>query len=111
MGHAHLLDDEGRQHLVRHGFLPERDVMTGIGKVTGSGSSGARPWGEPGWLKGQFQLVACAAIFAQGQSPCMKRPRQRCTISALSGFCFAKPCRVIDGRDEEGGQCGLRFVC
>ena len=33
-GHAHLLDDEGRQRLVRHGFLPERDVMTGIGKVT-----------------------------------------------------------------------------
>ncbi len=31
--HAHLLDDEGRQRLVRHGFLPERDVMTGIGRV------------------------------------------------------------------------------
>jgi len=30
---AHLLDDEGRQRLVRHGFLPEREVMTGIGKV------------------------------------------------------------------------------
>ncbi len=32
-GHAHLLDDEGRQRLVRHGFLPEREVMTGIGTV------------------------------------------------------------------------------
>jgi RecD/TraA family predicted helicase len=32
-GHVHLLDDEGRQRLVRHGFLPEREVMTGIGKV------------------------------------------------------------------------------
>lgn len=31
--HAHLLDDEGRRRLVRHGFLPEREVMTGIGKV------------------------------------------------------------------------------
>ena len=31
--HADLLDDEGRQCLVRHGFLPERDVMTGIGTV------------------------------------------------------------------------------
>jgi len=31
--HKHLLDDEGRQRLVRHGFLPEREVMTGIGKV------------------------------------------------------------------------------
>ncbi len=32
-GHAHLLDDGGRRRLVRHGFLPERQVMTGIGKV------------------------------------------------------------------------------
>lgn len=31
--HAQLLDDEGRQRLVRHGFLPESEVMTGIGKV------------------------------------------------------------------------------
>ena len=33
-GHVHLLDDEGRQRLVRHGFLPEREVITGIGKVS-----------------------------------------------------------------------------
>jgi len=32
-GHAHLLDEVGRHRLVRHGFLPEREVMTGIGKV------------------------------------------------------------------------------
>ncbi len=31
--HAQLLDKEGRQRLVRHGFLPEREVMTGIGTV------------------------------------------------------------------------------
>ena len=31
--HADLLDEEGRQRLVRHGFLPKREVMTGIGKV------------------------------------------------------------------------------
>lgn len=31
--HAHLLDEKGRQRLVRHGFLPEREVMTGIGTV------------------------------------------------------------------------------
>ena len=30
---AHLLDEEGRQRLVRHGFLPEREVMTGIETV------------------------------------------------------------------------------
>ena len=32
--HAELLDDQGRQRLVRHGHLPEREVMTGIGKVS-----------------------------------------------------------------------------
>ena len=31
--HMDLLDEEGRQRLVRHGFLPKRDAMTGIGKV------------------------------------------------------------------------------
>jgi len=31
--HPQLLDDAGRQRLVRHGFLPEREVMTGIGTV------------------------------------------------------------------------------
>ena len=31
--YKHLLDEEGRQRLVRHGFLPEREVMTGIGTV------------------------------------------------------------------------------
>jgi transposase-like protein len=31
--HAHLTDASGRQRLVRHGHLPEREVMTGIGPV------------------------------------------------------------------------------
>ena len=31
--HAHFLDEAGRQRLVRHGFLPEREMMTGIGTV------------------------------------------------------------------------------
>jgi hypothetical protein len=34
LGHVQLLDDEGRQRLVRQGFLAEREVMTGIGKVS-----------------------------------------------------------------------------
>ena len=33
LSNAHLLDEEGRQRLVRHGFLPEREMMTVIGKV------------------------------------------------------------------------------
>jgi len=31
--HAHLKDSAGRARLVRHGHLPEREVMTGIGPV------------------------------------------------------------------------------
>ncbi len=32
--HAVELTDDGRQRLVRHGHLPEREIMTGIGRVT-----------------------------------------------------------------------------
>jgi putative transposase len=31
--HADKLGDDGRQRLVRHGYLPEREIMTGIGPV------------------------------------------------------------------------------
>jgi putative transposase len=31
--HADKLTDDGRQRLVRHGYLPEREIMTGIGAV------------------------------------------------------------------------------
>jgi hypothetical protein len=31
--HADKLTDDGRQRLVRHGHLPEREIMTGIGAV------------------------------------------------------------------------------
>ena len=32
--HADKLTDDGRQRLVRHGYLPEREILTGIGPVT-----------------------------------------------------------------------------
>src|SRR5690349_3808658 len=32
-GHADKLTDDGRQWLVRHGHLPEREIMTGIGPL------------------------------------------------------------------------------
>jgi len=32
-GHADKLTDDGRQRLVRHWHLPEREIMTGIGPV------------------------------------------------------------------------------
>ena len=32
-GHAAKLTDDGRQRLVRHGHLPEREILTGIGPV------------------------------------------------------------------------------
>ncbi len=33
-GHADKLTNDGRQRVVRHGYLPEREIMTGIGPVT-----------------------------------------------------------------------------
>jgi hypothetical protein len=33
-GYADKLTDDGRQRLVRHGHLPEREIMTGIGYDT-----------------------------------------------------------------------------
>jgi hypothetical protein len=32
--HCHVLTEEGQQRLVRHGHLPEREIMTGIGPVS-----------------------------------------------------------------------------
>ena len=32
-GHADKLTEDGRQRVVRHGHLPEREIMTGIGPV------------------------------------------------------------------------------
>ena len=32
-GHADKLTDDGHRRLVRHGHLPEREIMTGIGPV------------------------------------------------------------------------------
>ncbi len=31
--HGHLVDEQGRRCVVRHGTLPEREVMTGTGRV------------------------------------------------------------------------------
>ncbi len=49
--HGHLTDDLGRRWVVRHGYLPEREIQTGIGPVTvrcprvrdrGTGAAGGR---------------------------------------------------------------------
>jgi putative transposase len=32
-GHSDKLTGDGHQRLVRHGYLPEREIMTGIGPV------------------------------------------------------------------------------
>ena len=32
--HSNLVTDDGRRRLVRHGHLPEREIMTGIGGVS-----------------------------------------------------------------------------
>jgi len=37
--HADKLTDDGRRRLVRHGHLPEREIMTSIDPGFGNGSS------------------------------------------------------------------------
>ena len=37
-----LLDEGGRRQVVRNGFLPEREIMTGVGKVSEFGSPNSR---------------------------------------------------------------------
>ncbi len=50
-GHADLTDEAGRRRIVRHGYLPEREIQTGIGPVAvrcprerdrGAGEAGSR---------------------------------------------------------------------
>ena len=52
--HAHLRDSAGRARLVRHGHLPEREVMTGIGpvpvkvpRVSGTAATQTGTWARP----------------------------------------------------------------
>ena len=85
-GHVHLLDDKGHQRLVRHGFLLERKVLTGIGKV----------------------LVHCPRCETMGQTRMarksvstsrLSRPicaKQSLWRNCLSGFAHASPGGYID---------------
>ena len=78
--HAHLLDEEGRQRLVRHGFLPEREVMTGIGtvpvqvvaedapSVRAADGDGPRPGCERRWQQDQGPFILGAAVSIARQS-------------------------------------------
>ena len=35
IGHCkHLKDEQGRQRVIRNGYLPEREIQTGIGQIT-----------------------------------------------------------------------------
>ena len=62
--HTHLLDDEGRQRLVRHGFLPEREVMTGIGTVPVQVPRLRGPRYGSGRQQNQVPLVSGPAVSA-----------------------------------------------
>ena len=81
-GHVHLLDDEGRQRLVQHRFLPRREVITGIGKlavqVPRVRDRGANPDGSkvrfnssliPPYLRSSSLWRNCCRGFASRVSP------------------------------------------
>jgi len=68
--HADKLTDDGRQRLVRHGHLPEREIMTGIGHHTRSlcGESPAQSeqwccWIGRSWIvSGPAEIAAIACL-------------------------------------------------
>ena len=65
--YVHLLDNEGRQRLVRHGFLPEREVMTGIGTVPVQVPRVRDRGVNEGRQQDQVPFGAGAAVSAQGE--------------------------------------------
>ena len=87
--HADTLTDDGRQRLVRHGHLPQREIMTGIGPVTvrcprvrdraGEGSERIRfSSAIPAWEK-----VRSLARSRRASQPVMcRRTSRRCRSSS-----------------------------
>ena len=57
--HGHLIDDLGHRRVVRHSYLPDREIQTGIGPVAVrcprvcAAKAGVRPQ-HPDWLVGSF---------------------------------------------------------
>ena len=98
--HADLTDEAGRRRVVRHGYLPEREMQTGIGavsvrcpRVRDRGAGATRLRIGPGlalpppylmrtnsiedllprrYLKGRY-LGECAAALEIGRSTCRDR--------------------------------------
>src|SRR5437763_9268550 len=62
--HADKLTDDGRRRLVRHGHLPEREIMTGIGPVAVRGPRARDRVGE-----GCGRIRCSAAIPRRYPSP------------------------------------------
>jgi hypothetical protein len=74
--HAGLKTGDGRQRVVRHGHLPEREVMTGIGSVPVR----QRPCGA--WLRHD----ACVTVEPlPGMSSASASPRRSCPDREVQG--------------------------
>ena len=62
-GVSHLRDDEGRRRVVRNGYLPEREIQTGIGEVTVKVPRVLEPR-QDGTAEDPLQLVDPAQVHA-----------------------------------------------
>ena len=61
-------DEQGRQRLVRNGYLPPREVQTGIGGIPGADPSGSRPGIRGGIRRDHpLSLQPGAAVSAEQQ--------------------------------------------
>src|SRR5262249_40015791 len=89
--HADKLTDDGRQRLVRHGHLPERRIMTGVGPVAVR-CNGARYDLQAG--RGRREQLAPARwpqSVAEGHPGCKVQRRNRGYQIASSSRCRLIP--------------------
>ena len=66
-GHADKLTDDGHRRLVRHGHLPEREIMTGIGAVAGAlliAAANVRKRAKIWFVSGLMASLGVAALGA-----------------------------------------------
>ena len=67
-GHADLRDGAGRQRIVRHGYLPEREIQTGIGAVSVRCPRVRDRGGSPGGAKIGFNSAILARYLRRTKS-------------------------------------------
>ena len=59
---------DGRRRVVRNGYLPAREILTGIGGGGSFGAEGARKFGQAGAVSFLVGAAVCASLRESGRS-------------------------------------------